>query len=102
MSVWIFVGTWIGFNRIGSTPTLRERLKPAAALLLQALPLMFAFFVIFPRATGPLWAMPQGLALRVLRSYGIHGAGYISNLIKSDALAFRVQFDGDRPAYSKL
>ena len=47
--VWIFVGTMIGFNRIGSSPTLAERLRPAAALVVQALPLMAAFFLLFPR-----------------------------------------------------
>ena len=38
--VWIFIGTLVGFNRVGRTPTLQERLRPAGALLLQALPLM--------------------------------------------------------------
>jgi hypothetical protein len=28
--VWIFIATLIGFNRIGSSPTLGERLRPAA------------------------------------------------------------------------
>jgi protein-glutamine gamma-glutamyltransferase len=101
-SVWIFVGTLVGFNRIGSTPTLRERLKPAASLLLQSLPLMLAFFVIFPRATGPLWALPQDSRSGISGLSDTMAPGYISNLIKSDALAFRVQFEGERPPYSKL
>ena len=101
-SVWIFIGTLVGFNRIGSTPTVRERLKPAAALLAQALPLMFAFFVIFPRATGPLWALPQDSRSALSGLSESMAPGYISNLIKSDALAFRVQFVGDRPPFSKL
>ena len=57
--VWIFVGTLVGFNRIASAPTLAERLRPGAALLVQALPLMVAFFILFPRMQGPLWALPQ-------------------------------------------
>jgi protein-glutamine gamma-glutamyltransferase len=100
--VWIFVGTLVGFNRIGSTPTLRERLKPAAALLVQSLPLMFAFFVIFPRATGPLWALPQDSRSGISGLSETMAPGYISNLIKSDAIAFRVQFADERPAFSKL
>jgi transglutaminase-like putative cysteine protease len=100
--VWIFVGTLVGFNRIGSTPTVRERLKPAAALLFQALPLMIAFFVIFPRATGPLWALPQDSRAGVSGLSETMTPGNISNLIKSDALAFRVQFEAERPAYSRL
>src|SRR6185437_10700450 len=34
--VWIFTGTLIGFNRMGGAPSVVERLRPAAALLVQA------------------------------------------------------------------
>jgi transglutaminase-like putative cysteine protease len=100
--VWIFVATLVGFNRVGSTPTLAQRLRPAAALLAQSLPLMVAFFILFPRATGPLWALPQDMRAGSTGLSETMAPGNISNLIKSDALAFRVQFEGDRPAYSKL
>jgi len=100
--VWLFVATLVGFNRIGSTPTLAQRLRPAGALLIQSLPLMVAFFILFPRATGPLWALPQDTRSGNTGLSETMTPGNISNLIKSDAVAFRVQFDGDRPAYSKL
>jgi transglutaminase-like putative cysteine protease len=100
--VWIFIATLVGFNRVGSSPTLSERLRPAGALLIQSLPLMVAFFIIFPRATGPLWALPQDMRAGTTGLSETMTPGNISNLIKSDAVAFRVQFDGDRPAYSKL
>ncbi|HLX22758.1 MAG TPA: DUF3488 and transglutaminase-like domain-containing protein [Usitatibacter sp.] len=100
--VWIFIGTLVGFNRVGTSPTLGERMRPAAALLLQAIPLMIALFVIFPRATGPLWALPQDSRSGASGLSESMSPGNISNLIKSDAIAFRVQFDGDRPPFSKL
>ena len=100
--VWIFIATLVGFNRVGSTPTLAERLRPAAALLLQSLPLMVAFFILFPRAQGPLWALPQDTRSGTSGLSETMSPGNISNLIKSDALAFRVQFDGDRPPFSTL
>ena len=100
--VWIFVGTMVGFNRVGSSPTVAERLRPAAALLVQALPLMVAFFILFPRAAGPLWALPQDTRAGVTGLSDSMTPGTISNLIKSDAIAFRVRFDGDRPAFSTL
>jgi transglutaminase-like putative cysteine protease len=100
--VWIFIGTMVGFNRVGSTPTLRERLRPAGALLVQALPLMVAFFILFPRASGPLWALPQDTRAGMSGLSDSMTPGTISNLIKSDAIAFRVQFDGTRPPYSTL
>jgi transglutaminase-like putative cysteine protease len=100
--VWIFVATMIGFNRVGSTPSLSERLRPAGALLAQALPLMIAFFIIFPRAQGPLWALPQDTRSGSTGLSESMAPGTISNLIKSDALAFRVQFEGERPPFSTL
>ncbi|HXZ48884.1 MAG TPA: DUF3488 and transglutaminase-like domain-containing protein [Usitatibacter sp.] len=100
--VWIFTATLIGFNRPGRVPTLAERLRPAAALVVQALPLMVAFFVLFPRVHGPLWALPRDtLAGRTGLSDSM-SPGNISELIKSDAVAFRVRFHGDRPPYAAL
>jgi hypothetical protein len=100
--VWVFVATLVGFNRVGRSPTLAERLRPAGALLLQALPLMVAFFILFPRTTGPLWALPQdSLAAQTGLSESMT-PGNIANLIKSDALAFRVQFEDGLPPYRSL
>ena len=100
--VWIFVATLIGFNHVGRPPTVTQRLRPAGALLLQALPLMAAFFILFPRATGPLWALPQdGRAGRTGLSESM-SPGNIANLIKSDAIAFRVQFFDRFPPYPSL
>lgn len=100
--VWIFVAAMIGFNRVGSTPSLVQRLRPAGLLLVQALPLMVAFFILFPRATGPLWALPQDTRAGASGLGDSMTPGNISNLIKSDALAFRVQFEAERPPYATL
>jgi transglutaminase-like putative cysteine protease len=100
--VWIFIAAMIGFNRIGSSASLGERLRPAGLLLAQALPLMVAFFIIFPRAQGPLWALPQDTRTGSTGLSESMTPGNIANLIKSDALAFRVQFEGERPPFSTL
>lgn len=100
--VWIFIATLIGFNRVGRPPTLIERLRPAGALLVQALPLMVAFFLLFPRVQGPLWALPQDTRGGSTGLSESMTPGTIANLIKSDAIAFRVRFDGERPPYSTL
>ena len=99
--VWIFIGTLVGFNRVGRAPTLRERLRPAAALLVQALPLMVAFFIFVPRM-GPLWALPQDSRAGSSGLSDTMAPGNITNLIKSDAIAFRVEFLGERPPFPKL
>ena len=101
--VWIFIGTLVGFNRVGRPATVGERLRPSAALLLQALPLMVAFFILFPRTTGPLWALPTDSRSGLSGLSDSMTPGNIANLIKSDALAFRVQFEGgELPPYRNL
>jgi transglutaminase-like putative cysteine protease len=100
--VWVFVATLVGFNRVGRSPKLSERLRPAGALLLQALPLMVAFFILFPRTTGPLWALPQDSRAAQTGLSESMTPGNIANLIKSDALAFRVQFEDGLPPYRSL
>jgi protein-glutamine gamma-glutamyltransferase len=100
--VWIFVATMIGFNHVGRTPTVRERLWPAAALVVQALPLMVAFFVLFPRTHGPLWALPQDARAGSSGLSDSMAPGNIAKLIQSDTVAFRVQFAQDPPPYKTL
>jgi len=99
--VWIFVATLVGFNRVGRA-TLGERMRPAAALLVQALPLMAAFFILFPRTTGPLWALPTDSRSGTTGLSESMSPGNIANLIKSDATAFRVHFKDGLPPYRTL
>ena len=102
LCVWIFVATMIGFNRVGRSPSVSERLRPAAALVVQALPLMAAFFLLFPRVQGPLWALPRDTASARTGLSDNMSPGGIAQLIKSEDVAFRVQFDGDMPPYGSL
>ena len=100
--VWFFVATLVGFHRVGRTPTVRERLVPAGLLLLQALPLMAVFFMLFPRIQGPLWALPQDARAGMSGLSDSMTPGNISQLIQSEALAFRVQFEDKIPPYQTL
>lgn len=98
---WIFVATLIGFNRIGTEATIRERLIPSAWLMLQAIPLMLVLFFLFPRLSGPLWTMPQEDRARSGLSDSM-SPGDISKLSLSDAVAFRVDFQGAVPENTDL
>lgn len=94
--VWIFVATLIGFNRIGTEPTPRERLVPSGWLLVQAVPVMLLLFFLFPRISGPLWNMP----LDNQSKSGLSDTmtpGDISKLSLSDEVAFRVEFEAAPP-----
>ena len=65
-------------------------------LLLQALPLTLILFILFPRVQGPLWGLPQD----AYASSGLDdkmSPGSISRLSLSEAVAFRVSYDGKPP-----
>ena len=65
-------------------------------MLAQGIPLAAALFVLFPRIAGPLWSVPADHSA----SSGLsdHMApGMISELSMSDAVAFRVDFEGPIP-----
>ena len=72
-------------------------LARASRMLLHGIPLAAVLFVLFPRLATPLWGLPAdhagttGLSDRM-------APGSISELSLSDAIAFRVDFDGPIPA----
>lgn len=99
--VWLLIATLIGFNRINSEPTIGDRLKPAGWLLLQSIPMMLVFFFLFPRVTSPLWNTPQESQARTGLSDSM-SPGDISKLSQSDAVAFRVEFEGPVPNSTDL
>lgn len=99
--VWLFVATLIGFNRINTEPSIRERIRPAFWLLVQALPMMLVLFFLFPRLSGPLWRMPGDESSTTGLSESM-SPGDISKLSQSEAVAFRVDFDSVVPQNEEL
>ncbi len=78
-------------------------LRQAGLMLLQALPIMVLLFILFPRLGGPLWGLPND-AFKQGRT-GLTDSlrlGQISDLVDSEAVAFRVDFDGPVPARNQL
>ena len=74
-----------------------EQWRLVSTLLLQGLPLAAVLFLIFPRLPGPLWSLPED----AMASTGLSDSmspGDIGQLSQSDAVAFRVEFDGRVPA----
>jgi len=81
---------------------LLAALRLSGRLLLQALPLALALFLLFPRLPGPFWALPApGGAGRTGLSDQIN-PGDITALARSDEVAFRVRFRGDAPPPADL
>ncbi len=109
----IFVGAYLLFTVLLLTAALvalnhpagsahRDYLRRAGLLLMQALPIMMVLFLLFPRLPGPLWGIPKN-ALSAQTSISDHMTlGNITELADSEAVAFRVQFDGPVPPADQL
>ncbi|WP_333842410.1 transglutaminase TgpA family protein [Pelomicrobium sp.] len=76
--------------------------RTAAALLLQAFPVMVILFLFFPRLPQPLWGVPQETAEGVSGLSDVLAPGDLSRLSLSDAVAFRVDFQAKVPPPSHL
>lgn len=76
----------------------RPALQISARLLALALPIMLLLFLFMPRIPGPLWGLPDdALAAKSGLSESM-APGTISQLAQSQAIAFRVRFEGTPPA----
>jgi transglutaminase-like putative cysteine protease len=75
--------------------------KLAATMLAQSVPLMAAFFLLFPRIS-PLWSVPLQSRNGVTGLSESMAPGDIGQLARSAELAFRVKFTGEAPNYSEL
>jgi len=80
---------------------LKTNLRPAAVIMVQAIPLMILFFILFPRAEGTFFTLPGRYQDRTGFSESMQ-PGSISRLVREDRTAFRVQFQGDFPDASAL
>ncbi len=81
---------------------LKRNLRLSGSLMLQAVPLMLIFFVLFPRIPGPLWGIPSDAGAGMTGLSDSMEPGMISELGMSDAVAFRVRFDDAAPSRSEL
>lgn len=79
-----------------------RNMRYAGILLVQAMPFMLAGFLLFPRAEIARWNLPYDAVKAMTGFSGTLSPGSVSQLAKSDAVAFRVQFQGDAPPQSAL
>lgn len=90
--LWIITAAMIACNHTTPRTGWRAELRAAGLMLAQSAPLMLALFLLFPRATGPLWRLPQDAHGGVSGLSESMSPGSIANLTLSDAVAFRVEF----------
>jgi protein-glutamine gamma-glutamyltransferase len=86
----------------GEPLPLRDSWRIGGRMILHALPLMVVFFILFPRLPGPLWGLPADAGPSRTGLSDSMTPGDISKLILSDALAFRVRFQGAPPPKDRL
>lgn len=79
-----------------SARAVRTAWLRTATMIAQGLPIAAALFLLFPRLASPLWGLPadHGAATGLSDTMS---PGSISELSLSDAVAFRVDFDGPPP-----
>lgn len=79
-----------------------HHIRLAATLLLQAVPVALLLFLLFPRISGPLWALPEDAHAGTTGLSDRMSPGSFSQLIRSDEVAFRVLFDDQAPPPSLM
>ena len=99
----VFVLTTAMLVRL-TVPGARPRyaLRLALVLLLQALPLMLAMHLFFPRMQGALWGLPLDRGAGITGLSDTMRPGMINELSLSEEVAFRAHFQGVNPTPAEL
>ncbi len=100
--VWLTTVALIQIGRRGEFLPYGTTGRLGARLLVHALPVAIALFVLFPRLPGPLWALPGSTSSGATGLNDTMSPGDITNLGLSDEIAFRVEFESQPPRANDL
>ncbi len=89
-------------NLVESDLSAWSKAKLVGVILLKALPLAVALFLLFPRVSGPLWGLPGDAATSGTGLSNAMSPGSISRLLESNAIAFRARFESATPTNERL
>ncbi len=81
----------------GGETSVGQSFKTGSRLILYSAPLMLAMWVLFPRIATPFWAIPIDTSTSTSGLSDRMSPGDISSLSLSNAVAFRVKFEGIVP-----
>jgi len=98
----VITATLITINQRDDRVPIFSRLKTSSRMVAMSIPLMLILFILVPRIPGPLWGIPNDQRGGVTGLSNTLSPGKISNLIRSNEVAFRVVFTGLVPPQSKL
>jgi len=99
---WINTATMLSLHYAQAEPPFRTQLRTSGLMLAQSIPLMLVMFLLFPRVPAPLWGLPQDAFTGVSGLSDTMSPGSLSNVILSDAVAFRVKFESSIPQRKNL
>jgi transglutaminase-like putative cysteine protease len=102
MLIWLTTVALLNIGRRGEFLPHRTAALTSGRLLLHAVPLAVALFVLFPRLPGPLWTMPGSTSSGATGLNETMSPGDITNLGLSDEIAFRVEFEDQPPRADRL
>ena len=85
-----------GSGERGAPAGRAAAIRRSGLMILQGAPVAVLLFVLFPRLASPLWGLPSDHSAQTGLSEMME-PGQISELSLSDAVAFRVDFDGALP-----
>lgn len=98
----VITATLITLNQRDDSVSAIDRIRHSSKLVALSVPLMLILFVLVPRVPGPLWGLQSEQRGGVTGLSDHMSPGKISNLIRSNKVAFRVDFEDQVPAQNKL
>ena len=93
----VILTAWLRMSA-GVRETAKQSFTTGARLLLYAAPLAIAMWIFFPRLASPFWAVPIDTSRATTGISDTMSPGDISSLSQSNAVAFRVSFEGRVPS----
>jgi transglutaminase-like putative cysteine protease len=96
VAILLIMTAWLRMSATRNESSGRS-FRTAGRLVLYALPLALAMWVIFPRIATPFWAVPIDNSAGTSGISDTMSPGDISSLSLSDAVAFRVEFAANIP-----
>ena len=95
-AVVLIMTAWLRTSADDAEP-VRRSVATSSRLVMYAAPLALAMWIFFPRIATPFWAVPIDTGTAITGLSDTISPGDISARSKSDAVAFRVTFDGKVP-----
>lgn len=93
----LLLAALLNINRFDSASSAGSVFVGGGKLLALAMPMMIAFYFLFPRLAIPLWILPGSSSSSSSGFTEELNFGDVSSLALNDELAFRAEFDGAIP-----